>query len=135
LNPAPQSQHGRIEWQLAGILSPLATAAGLRALGQFNLGEEGDYRVPDGGLVRPGPDGVYVATAVLVVEIVSPGDETRNKLPFYAAHRVSEMLIVDPQTRSVEWLALAEDGEYAGIDRSGVIALTVDALAAQIDWP
>ena len=59
--------------------------AGLRALGQFNLGEEGDYRVPDGALVRPGPDAVYLPTAALVLEIVSPGDETWEKLGFYAA--------------------------------------------------
>ena len=35
MNPAPHSQHGRLEWQLAGILAPLAASAGLRALGQF----------------------------------------------------------------------------------------------------
>jgi Uma2 family endonuclease len=57
-------------------------------------------------------------TAALVVEIVSPGDETWEKLPFYAAHHVDEVLIVDPQERSVSWLAL-ERGKYRPIDRSG----------------
>jgi hypothetical protein len=56
-------------------------------IGIFNLGEPDDYRVPDGGLFRPGPDELYVPTAELVVEIVSPGDESGQKLGFYAAHR------------------------------------------------
>ena len=134
MNPAPHSQHGRLEWQLAGILTPLADRAGLRALGQFNLGEEGDYRVPDGALVRPGPDAVYLSTAALVLEIVSPGDETWEKLGFYAAHGVEELLIVDPQERTVSWMGL-EAGEYKHLKRSRLIELGATELAAQIDWP
>jgi hypothetical protein len=42
----------------------------------FNLGGPGDYRVPDGGLFGCAPDAVYVASAALVIEIVTPGDET-----------------------------------------------------------
>jgi len=42
----------------------------------FNLGEPDNYRVPDGGLFRVAPDRMYVPTAELVVEIVSPGDGT-----------------------------------------------------------
>ena len=47
-----------------------------------------------------------------VVEIVSAGDETARKPPFYAAHEVQELVTVDPATRTVGWLALAADGEY-----------------------
>jgi Uma2 family endonuclease len=134
VNPAPHSQHGRLEWQLAGILAPLAYSAGLRALGQFNLGREGDHRVPDGALIRPGPDAVYLPTAALVLEIVSPGDESWEKLGFYASHRVDELLIVDPQEKTVRWLEL-EHGEYKHIKRSRLIELGVTELAEQIDWP
>ncbi len=70
----------------------------------------------------------------LVVEIVSPGDETWQKLPFYAAHKVDEVLIADPQTRAVNWLGLA-GGEYGPIERSGLIDLGRDELAERIDWP
>jgi Uma2 family endonuclease len=69
-----------------------------------------------------------------VVEIVSPGDESWEKLPFYAAHRVDEVLIVDPQERSVSWLAL-RDGEYHPIERSGLVDLGTLGLAEQLDWP
>jgi Uma2 family endonuclease len=134
VNPAPHSQHGRLEWQLAGILAPLADRAGLRALGQFNLGEERDYRVPDGALVRPGPDAAYLPTAALVLEIVSPGDETWEKLDFHAAHGVDELLIVDPQHKTVSWMGL-EAGEYKHLKRSRRIELGANELAARIDWP
>jgi Uma2 family endonuclease len=70
----------------------------------------------------------------MVVEIVSPNDETWEKLSFYAAHHVDEVLIVDPQERSVNWLALA-DGEYHPIERSGLVALVAQDLAEQLDWP
>ena len=134
MNPVPHSQHGRLEWQPAGILAPLATSTGLRALCQFKLGEEVDYRVPDGALVRPDPDAVYVPTAALVLEIIAPSDETWQKLDFYAAHGVEELLIVDPQEKTVSWMEL-EAGEYKHLKRSRLIELGTNELADQIDWP
>ena len=41
-------------------------------------------------------------TAELVVELRSPGDESYEKLPWYAGRGVTEMLIVDPATRTFE---------------------------------
>jgi Uma2 family endonuclease len=134
MNPAPHSQHGRLEWQLAGILTPLATAVGLRALGQFNLGEENDYRVPDGALVHPVAEAVYLPTAALVLEIVSPGDETWEKLDFYAARGGEELLIVDPQEKTVSWMGL-EGNNYQHVKRSRLIELSAAELAERIDWP
>jgi hypothetical protein len=68
------------------------------------------------------------------VAIVSPGDESWEKLPFYAAHDVEELLIVDPQERSVSWLAL-KDGEYRQIAHSGLLYIGAQGLTAQLDWP
>jgi Uma2 family endonuclease len=133
--PAPSGPHSSIEWQLAQMLRPLAQQAGLHAGGGFNLGaDEHDYRVPDGGLHRTPPLGTWHPTAALVLEIVSPGDESWEKLPFYADHGVEEALIVDPQQRSISWLGLA-GGEYRPIDRSGLIDLGVEELARSIEWP
>ncbi len=133
--PAPNHGHASIEAQLIMILGPAAKAAGLEAIGQSNLGEgEHDFRVPDGALHRPGAYGTWHSTAALVIEIVSPGDESWEILPFYAAHDVDEALIVDPATRSVDWLGLT-DGEYQPIERSGLIDLSAGELAEQIDWP
>jgi hypothetical protein len=76
--PGPSSEHARISQQLAEILGPPARAAGLLpAMGEFNLGEsEYDFRVPDGGLLHPGAAGVWLSTAAVVVEILSPDDES-----------------------------------------------------------
>jgi Uma2 family endonuclease len=134
--PAPNYAHARIAQQLAELIGPLARAAGLEsAMHEFNLGySEQDFRVPDGGLHRPGAAGTWLPTAAVVVEIVSPGDETWEKLPFYAAHDVDEVLIVDPGKRKAHWLELAE-GEYRSVQRSGLIDLGSDDLCEQIDWP
>jgi Putative restriction endonuclease len=134
--PAPSFEHARVTQQLAVLLDgPAGTAGLLPAIGEFNLGEsEHDFRVPDGGLHRPGTSGVWLSTAAVVVEIVSPGDETWEKLPFYARHHVDEVLIVDPEKRTVDWLALT-DNEYRAVERSGLIELGPRELAEQIDWP
>jgi hypothetical protein len=132
--PAPSHAHAATEAQLMR-LGPCADAAGLQITGQCNIGtDEHDFRVPDGALHRPGASGMWHPTAALVVEIVSPGDESWEKLPFYAAHHVDELLIVDPAARSVQWLDLS-DGEYRQVERSALIDLGAAELAKQIDWP
>ena len=135
MNPAPSGRHARIEAQLLAILQGPAAAAGLTVVGQFNLGEdEHDYRVPDGGLHRDFTDRVFYPSAALVIEIVSPGDESWGKLEFYAAHGVEELLIVDPQEKTVSWMGL-EAGEYKHLKRSRLIELGASELGARIDWP
>jgi Uma2 family endonuclease len=132
--PAPSDAHALIESQLHVLLAPLARAAGLLMSGPFNLGEgEHDFRVPDAGVHRSGGWGVWQPTAALVIEIVSPGDESRQKLPFYAQRRVEEVVIVDPAERTVTWLALG-DGDYQPVGKSALID-SGPALGDQIDWP
>lgn len=133
--PAPSHAHGAVEAQLMEQLGPRARQGGLELIGQSNLGEgEHDFRVPDCSLHRPGAHGVWHATAALVVEVVSPDDESWEKLPFYAEHHVDEVLVVDPRQRSVEWLGLI-DGVYRPIAHSGLIELSADELADAIEWP
>jgi hypothetical protein len=134
--PAPLRRHARLQMQVGALLEPLARDTGLEAVAEFNLGSPDDYRIPDGGLLAPGPDALYVPTAELAIEVLSPDDETLQKLPFYAAHHVDEVLIVDPQQRSIEWLALDKDtGSYHPTQHSALIDLGPAALAARIDWP
>jgi Uma2 family endonuclease len=132
--PAPHGAHGRLGWTLAALLEPLARRVGLHGSDAFNLGEANDYRVPDAGLHRTGATATWNATAALVVEIVSPDDETWEKLPFYAAHGVDEVLIVDPTRRAVTWLACIADG-YEPIDRSALLDIDVAEVASRIEWP
>jgi Uma2 family endonuclease len=134
--PAPSGPHAYIAQQLAVLLDGPARTVGLvPAMHEFNLGEsEADFRIPDGGLHRDIPRATWFSTAALVVEIVSAGDESWQKLPFYASHGVDEVLIVDPSERAVHWLGLA-DGEYRELQRSELIDLTPGELAQRIDWP
>lgn len=134
--PGPSFEHARIATQLTLLLDPPSRHAGLLlAMHEFNLGDsEHDFRVPDGGLHQPGAAGVWLPTAAIIVEILSPGDETWQKLPFYAAHSVDEVLIVDPDARTVTWLGL-HHGDYRPIERSGLIALGPAGLATQLVWP
>jgi Putative restriction endonuclease len=132
--PGPGDRHALIEGQVPRLLGPAADRAGLLLSGQFNIGRAEDYRVPDWGLHRTGGWGTYAPTAALVVEIVSPGDETWEKLPFCAAHGVDEVLVVDSTSREVHWLALGQ-GSYEPVERSRLIDLGPSELAGQIDWP
>jgi Uma2 family endonuclease len=132
--PAPHPFHGYIDRRLAVILDPLARQVGLVGTGPFNLGSADDYRVADGGLHRGMPTTTFVRTAAVVIEIVSPDDETWNKIDFYAAHSVDELLITDPLKHSVTWLVL-DAGRYAEQEASSLLAVSSAELATQIDWP
>lgn len=133
--PVGNIPHSLVAAQLATLLSPPAHASGLAVSAEFNLGSNKDnYRVPDLGVHRNPQLAVWMPTAVIAVEVLSPDDDTWKKLPFYAQHEVDELLIVDPAARSVTWLGLHE-GEYRPIEHSEVLDLGASALAEQIDWP
>jgi Uma2 family endonuclease len=91
-------------------------------------------RIPDSGLHRDASDSVDVDSAPLVIDVLSPDDETMEKIPFYASRGVEEVVIVDPLERRVTWLGLAGTA-YVQVDRSELLDLDVAAFAAQIDWP
>jgi Uma2 family endonuclease len=132
--PMAHSSHGYLDTQLAVLLHPLAHGAGLAETSAFNLGSPDDYRVADRGLHRGIPSAVFVPTAAVVVEVVSPGDETWQKLDFYAAHSVDELLIADPAERSVTWLVL-HGGRYVEAEYSPLLRVNVAKLTEQINWP
>lgn len=134
MSPAAHPWHGYLDDELAVLLRPLARRAGLVGTGPFNLGEPGDFRVPDRGLHRHLPYTVFVPTAALVVEIVSPDDETWDKMDFYASHGVDEVMVVDPAGRDVVILGLVGD-RYVPAGASTLLGMAADQLAAQIDWP
>lgn len=132
--PGPSFRHARVDHALSQLLDSRAERAGLVVTSAFNLGDPEDFRVPDGGLHRSGAAGVFVPTAAMVVEVVSPGDESYAKLPFYARHGVEEVLVADPALRTVRlWQLRAEGYEETG--RSDLLGVTADELAAELPWP
>ena len=132
--PVPHPWHGYVDDGLTTTLRPHARAAGLVGTSQFNLGESGDYRVPDRGYHCGVPSEVFVPTAAIVVEIVSPDDETWLKFDFYARHGVEEILIADPRAKTIRWFVLAGAG-YEETGASRLLGVSAADLVAAVDWP
>lgn len=130
--PDPHGNHGRLQLGIAALLLAAGRRLGLHTMATFNLGAPDDYRVPDAGLTADAP-AIWHETAVLVVEILSPDDATFDKLDFYRAHGVRELLVLDWTTRSVRVLDLPAGGS----DRpaSAVLGMTVKDIIEAIDWP
>jgi Uma2 family endonuclease len=132
--PGPNAPHSFIAHQVSVLLDAPARTAGLHVSAEFNLGlGKDDFRVPDLGVHRELCSGTWIPTAAIVVEILSPADETWQKLPFYAERGVDELLLVNPAERSVTWLAL-HDGEYQTVERGELIGLAATELAQRIEW-
>ncbi len=93
-----------------------------------------DYRIPDLALVTPrsaaAPRGEYLEGAPdVVIEIESPGDESREKLGFYAALGVPEVWIIHRDKKTPEVHVLTR-GRYRkkSAGRDGWIASAVTGL-------
>lgn len=111
--PPPAEIHSAVHTDLAGALLLIARARGWRAYVDCGIyTTDQNYRVPDVIVARPqqrsrrGVDG-----AELVVEVLSPDDESRDKLPFYAKVGVREVWLVEPATRETEVFTLV-NGRY-----------------------
>lgn len=108
--------------------------AELVGTGPFDLGDADDSRVPDRGYHRGLPSAVWVATAAVVVEVVSPDDETWAKFDFYARHQVDEICTADPLAGQVRWFGRAGPA-YEETGASGLLDVTVADLVRRIQWP
>lgn len=132
--PHEHGRNGAVAMDLVGLLREPARAAGLRPGGSFNLGEPDDFRVPDLGFHRGSPNALYFPTAALVIEVLSPDDETFAKFDFYARHGVDELWVVDPLEHTVRTWTL-RDGSYEEVDASPLLGMTAADVVGQIDWP
>jgi len=147
--PPPSRWHQRFGSELLALLLPLAKARGLELSYETGLYrpacEERDYRVPDLVFARPEQTTERgVEGAELVVELLSEGDESREKLGFYAELGVSEVLLIDPDTRELELyvlrggrlhVALPDD---RGAVRSQVLGVSFAATPGpklSLTWP
>ncbi len=130
--PPASSMHNEFGSHLHAVLYRLAMDKGLRCFvepGLFDpeVTDLSSYRVPDLGAARSehvserGIEG----RATLAVEVLSPGDESYEKLAFYRRVGVEELLYVDPRTRAFEARTpTAEGWAVTGPDGDGWVALT-----------
>lgn len=110
--PPPSMQHQWFGFELASELRPVARKRGLKIsheTGVFRPGTgDRDYRVPDFVIWKPeqfskrGVEG----RCELIIEMLSPDDESRDKLPFYAEMEIPEVWLVDPQSKQIELYVL-----------------------------
>ena len=120
--PPPTDAHQGLSTELVMLLGPLAKGRGLVPrveTGLFRSG--GDYRVPDQLYRRPADGSTRGAEgAELVVEILSPQDETLAKLPWYHEVGVREVLVLDPIARAATLYRAGQVVEPAHSDVLGV---------------
>lgn len=91
VSPDPAGPHADVQAQIITILRPLAIQVGLWTTVGSNFGTgPKNYRVPDGALHRQRPLDTYMLNVALVLEIVSPYDESWKKLPFYGSCGVDD---------------------------------------------
>ena len=113
MTPAPTFEHERMVDAMIAFLVPRLNAKeqGLLVSGINVLRDvEGwaNYRIPDLTFITKGrehivcEDGVRAAGPDAVIEIRSPGDDTYEKLPFYAAIGTREVIIINRDTKSPE---------------------------------
>lgn len=113
--PPAATHHQLLAADLNDFLRRVARRRGLVTLYETGLFDpvqgERNYRVPDIVVATPetfsarGVEG----SAVLLVDVISPNDESRDKLPFYGRVGALEVWLVTPKTRVVEVFA-SRDG-------------------------
>lgn len=115
MTPMPNDEHQEIVSRLTSILEEIV---GWPGLGKVRPGvnvsdRESDwkqnYRVPDLAVFMAGGkakncDAYWLGGPDFAVEILSPEDQTRQKLPFYEKIAVVELLLVDRNPWSLELL-------------------------------
>jgi len=129
MTPMPNNEHQEMVLGLALALQEIIKGADLgRVFPGVNLsdrrGDDWDhnYRVPDIAVFLRGGRAEDCGThwcgaADFLVEITSPGDRTREKLPFYSRLGVLELLVVDRESWTLE-LYRWKDGQLQSVGKS-----------------
>jgi Uma2 family endonuclease len=136
--PPASFKHYDLGAELIATLLPLAKARELKMVYEAGLIDGPgwqNYRVPDLMIVDPSQveDRGVVGAATLVIEILSPDDESRKKLPFYASRGVGEVWLVEPTTRVTEVLLLGSGTYTPSIpDARGVTSAPALGLALSV---
>lgn len=76
---------------------------------------------------------LWVASAVIVVEILSPGDQSMKKFDHYASCEVREIWIVDPIGTTVRIYGRGlDDTTWNVFDRSDVLDVDVSTIESRL---
>jgi Uma2 family endonuclease len=135
MTPAPSLEHQRILGRLIEFLGPRLreTGRGTLVAGINVFSADLNYRIPDLTFVSQGrehvlhDDGVRRGGPDAVIEIRSPEDETYDKLPFYAALAIREVIVCDRNSKAPEIFRLA-GSQYLVLQRDGEGSLRSEVL-------
>ncbi len=137
--PPPNLGHGRRTLDLFIPLQRIGTRRGLHTW----AGDTGVYapdvappswRIPDLSLSRPQHESERgLEGAALVVEVLSPNDESRDKFGFYARVGVAEVWILDPTSREPEIYtcidrAFVRVPSIGGVHHSPLLGITLEVI-------
>jgi Uma2 family endonuclease len=125
--PAPANEHQRILDELLFFFMGLFRRTGRGTVRSgINVFDEAspleNYRIPDLTFVAAGRESLFAEDGIrgggpdAVLEVRSPNDESYQKLPFFAKLGVSEVIIVDRDTKQVEVFRLGAEG-YQAVER------------------
>ena len=139
VTPLPSNQHQQLVHKLSMILSQVLEPNGLGFvfpginLSDRDKGWEQNFREPDVAVFLHDGKAVDCGThwqgaADFLVEIINPGERTREKIPFYSSLGVVELLIIDREPWTLE-LYRHQDGQLTKVGQSTLAAPEV--LASQ----
>ena len=118
--PSPTPEHQDLEGALESYLRYRWAQQGAKVYHNVNVASVGgwpnDYRIPDIVILLPEcrairRDAYFEGPPSVVVEIQSPGDESKEKLPFYLALGVDEVWTIDRDSKVVTIYTRSE-GEF-----------------------
>lgn len=130
--PSRDDEHQELISELVPVLMEVVDRSRLgRAYCGMYVSDRGedweqDYRNPDVAIFLPNSAAVNCGThwrgaADLLMEIVTPGERTREKIPFYSRLGVVELLIVDREPWTLE-LYRHQDGQLTKVGQSTLAA-------------
>jgi Uma2 family endonuclease len=116
MSPDPTFSHNLIAFELCSIFSQTQKSRGAKAYPGGNVSDrakswEQNFRCPDVIVLFPNNqaknlDTVLVGGPDFAVEILSPHDRAREKLPFYGKIKTRECLYIDREQECVELYCL-----------------------------
>jgi Uma2 family endonuclease len=141
MSPAPGNEHQRIVSELLFFLMGLLRRQQRGTVRvQINVFDESsatdNYRIPDLTFVAAGHESLLVEDGVrgggpdAAIEIRSPGDESYDKLPFFAKVGAREVIIIDRDTKRAQVFSLAA-GVYVEQNADADGAVTSETLGVR----
>jgi Uma2 family endonuclease len=119
MTPSPNNEHQELVFEIGFVLREVVKTAQLgTVLPGTNLTDRSDdwtknYRCPDlvvflNDTQAENRDTHWLGGPDLAIEVVSPGDQTREKIPFYEKIGTRELLIIDRDPWQLELLRLTD---------------------------